>query len=472
MKPGDGSPDLHALLALQRGAHRAEPFPSWAQRRDRLERLRGLLAGHEAAIEQAIDADFGTRPRIETQVAELFPSLAEIGAALRGGRRWMKRRRTGVSKWFLPASAWIMPRPLGVVGIIVPWNYPLFLAVGPLAGALAAGNRAMVKMSEHTPAFSALLQRLIGQAFAPEEVTIVTGGPEVAADFSRLPFDHLVFTGSTAIGRRVMAAASEHLTPVTLELGGKSPAVVAPGYPVGRAAARIIAGKLLNAGQTCIAPDYVLVPRDALAEFVEQARRQARAMYPAGLADRDYCSIVDARQYRRLVGYLDEAIAGGAAPVELFAGPARDDAAHRLGPVILADPPTGLAVMQQEIFGPILPVLPYDRTEDALAFIDAMARPLALYWFDDDRRRTDRALRQTHVGGVCVNDTLLHVAQETLPFGGIGPSGMGHYHGRWGFDAMSKLTPVFRQSRLNAMGLFTPPYRPVVRRLLGLMKRL
>ena len=464
--------DLGTLLEAQRSAHRLAPFPEWDVRRDRLERLRRLIADNEAAIEDAIDADFGGRPRIETQVAELFPSLAEIRAAMRGGRRWMKPRHAWVSKWFLPARAWVMPRPVGVVGIIVPWNYPLYLTIGPLACALAAGNRAMIKPSEYTPSFSALLQRLVAGSFSAEEIAVVTGGPEVAAAFAGLPFDHLLFTGSGGVGRKVMAAASANLTPVTLELGGKSPAVIAPGYSIERAAARIMTGKLLNAGQTCIAPDYVLVPRDALAAFVDRARAQAQAMYPAGLADADYCSIVDARQYERLLGYLDDAPAGGVQPVELFRGPARDDAAHRLAPVILVDPPHSLVAMKHEIFGPILPVLPYDRPEDAVALVNAMAYPLALYWFDNDRRRAHWALEQTHVGGACINETLLHVAQEELPFGGVGPSGMGHYHGKWGFDTMSKLTPVFRQSRLNGMGLFMPPYRPVVYRLLKLMKRL
>lgn len=471
MDRNDRMLEIGALLETQRSAHRLAPFPEWEVRRNRLERLLGVVVDNEAAIEAAIDADFGGRPPIETQVADLFPSIAEIRAALRGGRGWMKPRGAWVSKWFLPARAWIMPRPLGVIGIIVPWNYPLYLAVGPLAGALAAGNRAMIKLSESTPAFATLFQRLIGERFGADEIAVVTGGPEVAQAFSALPFDHLVFTGSGSVGRKVMAAASRNLTPVTLELGGKSPAVVAPGYPVARAATRIMAGKLLNAGQTCIAPDYVLVPRDRLDEFVEQARARARAMYPAGLADRDYCSIVDQRQYRRLLGYLDDAAASGVRQVGLFAGPARDDAAHRLAPVILVDPPHSLVAMRDEIFGPILPVLPYDRPEDAVAFVNAMAHPLALYWFDDDRARADWALKQTHVGGACINETLLHIAQEELPFGGVGPSGMGHYHGKWGFDSMSKLTPVFRQSRLNGLGLFMPPYRPIVRRLLALMKR-
>ena len=464
--------DPPALLEVQRAAHRQAPFPPWETRRDRLQRLLRLLLDNETAIEEAIDADFGGRPRIETQIAELFPSVAEVRAALRGGRRWMKPRGAWVSKWFLPARAWIMPRPVGVVGIIVPWNYPLYLTIGPLAGALAAGNRTLVKLSEFTPAFAALFQRLVSEHFGTDELAVVTGGAEVAAAFSALPFDHLVFTGSTEVGRKVMTAAGANLTPVTLELGGKSPAVVAPGYPLGRAARRIMTGKLLNAGQTCIAPDYALVPRADVDAFVAQARKEARAMYPAGLADRDYCSIIDARQYERLVGYLDDASAAGMRLVELFEGPARDDAAHRLAPVILVDPPHSLVAMRKEIFGPILPVLPYDEPADAVAFVNAMARPLALYWFDDDRRRAQWALENTHVGGACINETLVHVVQEELPFGGVGPSGMGHYHGKWGFDAMSKLTPVFRQARLNGMGLFTPPYRPLVHRMLALMKRL
>jgi len=471
MQPNDGPTDLRNLFDTQCSAHRQAPFPEWDERRDRLLRLQEALRRNETAIETAIDADFGGRPRFETQLAEIFPSHAEIRAALRHGRRWMKPRRAPVSRWFLPARAEVMPRPLGVVGIIVPWNYPLYLAVGPLAAALAAGNRAMLKLSEFTPAFSQLMQGVVAEHFRADEIAVTTGGPEVAAEFAALPFDHLVFTGSTSVGRKVMQAASANLTPVTLELGGKSPTVVAPGFSLPRAAERIMAGKLLNAGQTCIAPDYVLVQRGDVEAFVALAVERARAMYPAGLADADYCSIVNERQYRRLAGYLAEARQAGTRVLSAFVGPASDDAAHRLAPAIVVDPRHDLDVMRDEIFGPILPVVPYDRPEDAIAFVNAMPRPLAFYWFDDDTARAQQALKQTHVGGACLNDTLLHVAQDALPFGGIGPSGMGHYHGRWGFDTMSKLTPVFRQSRLNGVGLFTPPYRPLARRLLALMKR-
>ena len=471
MNPSDINATLHTAFQRQRASYDSAPFPEWSMRRDRLQRLLRLIVDNEPAIEAAIDADFAGRPKMETQIAEIFPSLAEIRGALRRGEHWMRPRGAWVSKWFLPARAHVLPRPLGVVGIIVPWNYPLFLAVGPLTGVLVAGNRAMVKMSEYTPAFSQLFADLVARTFSEEEVTVVTGGPEVAEQFSALPFDHLLFTGSTVVGRHVMGAAARNLTPVTLELGGKSPAVVAPGYAIERAAERVLAGKLLNAGQTCIAPDYVLVPRTRMGEFIEAARKQARRMYPGGIADADYCSIVNQRHYGRLAGYLEQAAAAGVTIHELFNGPARNDEAHRLSPAILVDPARTLDVMRDEIFGPLLPVLGYDSVEDALAYINAQPRPLALYWFDDDRGRVEWALKHTHAGGICVNETLMHIAQEELPFGGVGPSGMGHYHGKWGFDTFSKLTPVFRQSALNGLGLFMPPYRPIVSKLLGLMKR-
>ena len=471
MKRDEMPTDLQSLFELQRAAFAQQPHSQWPERRDRLQRLRRLVSDNEEEIERTIDADFGGRPAIETQIAEVYPSLAEINGALRSGERWMKPERVWVSKWFLPARAEIQPRPLGVVGVIVPWNYPLYLAVGPMVGALVAGNRVLVKMSEFTPAFSALFRRLVEKYFAPEEAAVVTGDATVAQAFSELPFDHLLFTGSTAVGRRVMSAAAANLTPVTLELGGKSPVVVAPDYPVQRAATRILAGKLLNAGQTCIAPDYVLLPQEMIKPFVREARAQARRMYPAGLGNRDFCAVINQRHYERLTGYLDQAKEAGVRIETLFDGRARDNAAHRLAPALLIDPPAALDVMREEIFGPLLPLVPYERVEDAVARINAMPKPLALYWFDEDEKRTSWALHNTQAGGVCVNETLMHVAQEELPFGGVGPSGMGHYHGRHGFETFSKMTPVFVQSKLNGMGLFMPPYGSAVRRMLELMKR-
>jgi coniferyl-aldehyde dehydrogenase len=462
---------MQTLFEAQRAGFALEPFPDWRARRDRLQRLRRLLTEHQSAIEQAIDTDFGGRPAFETQLLELLPSLEEVKSALRHRGDWMKPRRVSVSKWFLPASGYVVPQPLGVIGIIVPWNYPLFLAVGPLIGALAAGNRALLKLSEYTPAFGELFARLCARYFAADEVAVVLGGPEIAAAFVALPFDHLLFTGSTVIGRKVMAAAAANLTPVTLELGGKSPAVIAPGYPMAHAVERILVGKLVNAGQTCIAPDYLLLPRAQLEPFISAARGAAQRMYPAGLGDANFCSIINTRQYERLRGYLKQAERLGTRVESLFGGAQHDDDAHRLAPHMVIDPPAELDLMRDEIFGPLLPLVPYNSVDEAIAFIAGRPRPLALYWFDRDQRRIDAALNATHAGGVSVNDVLMHIAQDSMPFGGIGPSGMGHYHGRWGFDTFSKLKPVFRQSRINALSLFAPPYPPLAKRMVELMKR-
>jgi coniferyl-aldehyde dehydrogenase len=471
MKRTDGSIDLHERFENQRTAFAQQPFPAWEVRRDRLRRLRALLLSNERELATAIDADFGGRPAAETELLEMYPALEEVKAALRHSARWMRPRRAPVAKWYLPARGRIVPQPLGVVGIIAPWNYPIFLSVGPLAGALAAGNRAMVKLSEFTPTFAECFERLVASAFAPDELTVINGDATLAADFSALPFDHLLFTGSTAVGRKVMMAAAANLTPVTLELGGKSPAVIAPDYPLEHAVARILTGKLLNAGQTCIAPDYVLVPRAQADAFVAAARARARKMFPAMLASDEYCSVVNVRQYTRLTGYLAQAAEQGARIEPLFDGSQRDDERHRLAPALILDPPVRLDLMQDEIFGPLLPVLPYDSVDEALQFIAARPRPLALYWFDHRRARIDAVMQATHAGGVTVNDVLLHIVQDRMPFGGIGPSGMGQYHGQWGFDTFSKLKPVFEQARLNVLDLFGPPYRPLAKRITQLMKR-
>ena len=462
---------LHDVFASQRAAFASESFPHWRVRRERLMRLAAMLRQNGPQIEGALDADFGGRPRMETQLLEIFPALEEVKAALRGGRRWMQPRRAAMLKWFLPARARIVPQPLGVVGIIVPWNYPLYLSIGPLVGALAAGNRAMLKLSEYTPAFSEWLGAALAERFTADEVFATAGDADFAAAFSRLPFDHLLFTGSTAVGRRVMAAAAENLTPVTLELGGKSPAIVTPGYPLDHAVERILTGKLLNAGQTCIAPDYALVPREDCGRFVELAREAARRMYPAGLDDANYCSVIDARHHGRLSQDLEEVRTAGASVATLFSGPSTDAQRHRLAPHLVLDPPVQSRLMHDEIFGPVLPVLGYERLEDAIAHVQARPRPLALYWFDRDEARIARMLESTHSGGVTVNDVILHIAPDSLPFGGVGASGFGHYHGRWGFETFSKLKPVFRQSRVNALALFQAPYRPLARRMLDWMKR-
>lgn len=471
MNPDDIHFELGSIFEAQRHARARAPFPQWPQRRARLEKLRDLLVNHEAEIIAAIDADFGGRSAFSTRLAEVFPSLQDLRGMLREGQRWMAPRRAATSKWFLPARSRILPQPLGVVGIIVPWNYPLSLAMGPLSAAVAAGNRVMLKMSEFTPDFSALFARLIADRFPADEIAVVNGGPEVAAAFSALPFDHLLFTGSTAVGRKVMAAAAPNLTPVTLELGGKSPAVITPDYPLDHAVERILVGKLFNGGQTCIAPDYVLLPRAHVPAFVEKARAAARKMFPKGLADPEFCSIINDRQYGRLRDWIEGARAGGARIEPLFEGAPHDDAAHRLAPCLVLDAAPDSHLMQDEIFGPVLPLVTYDRLDEAIEYVDQRPRPLALYWFDRDRARTQDALLRTTAGGVTVNDTLLHFAQDSLPFGGVGASGMGHYHGAWGFETFSKLKPVLWQSRLNGAGVFNPPTGAVARALLSQMLR-
>ncbi len=460
---------MRATFEGQRVACAREPIPSVAKRRAQLESLAAMIKAAQPSISQAISDDFGHRAPQETALLEVFTTLEAIRYSARNVARWAKPERRPVSIWNRPGYARLRKQPLGVVGIIVPWNYPLYLAAGPLVSALAAGNRAMIKMSEYTPRFGALWAQLLGGSFPAEEVAVVNGGIEIAQEFGRLPFDHLIFTGSTAVGREVMRAAAENLTPVTLELGGKSPAIVCEDYPVELAARRILFGKCANAGQTCVAPDYVLVPRDKVAAFTGAARDAVTGFFPT-LASGDYTSIASERQFARLTAYLDDARAMGATVHALHAEPS-DAAARTLAPVALTGVTAEMRVMQEEIFGPILPVIPFSTLDEAIAFVNARPRPLALYAFSDDRQTIDRILGATVSGGVTVNDTMLHVAQDALPFGGVGPSGMGVYHGREGFDALSKLRGVFHQRRYNPFSLLFPPYGERFSRLIRLMVR-
>lgn len=460
---------LHALLQRQRDAHRREPFPDWATRATRLHVLRALLIEHSDEICGAIHADFGCRPTEETQLLELFPSLEGIRHALRHGRRWMRPRHAFAGRWFLPARTTLIAQPVGVVGIIVPWNYPLLLAIGPLVDALAAGNRVMVKMSEHTPHFSELFAQLVQQHFPGGEVGVVNGDPDVGRAFAALPFDHLLFTGSTAVGREVMRAAADNLTPVTLELGGKSPAIIGPGADFAHAVERIVYGKCVNAGQTCIAPDYVLLPRSRETDFIATARAVFARMYPDFADGHSYASVISDRQYQRLVAWRDNAVAHGAHVHPL--DDAGSDTSRRMPPTLLTGVDTDDTVMREEIFGPLLPLVPYDTIDQALDFIAARPHPLSLYLFDADKALERRVLQRQLAGGVTVNDTLLHIAQPNLPFGGVGDSGTGTYHGEHGFRTFSKMKPVFRQARFNGVGLLNPPYGTRFRRMLKWLLR-
>jgi coniferyl-aldehyde dehydrogenase len=469
----ESSARLQALFDAQRSAFARDSFPDLATRLDRLDRLKSALLNSEEQITDAISADFGNRSRHETVIAETFMVLSAIAHARKHLRHWMKTRRVPTSFHSLPGSSRIMPQPLGVIGIVSPWNYPLQLALAPAVAAFAAGNRVLLKPSELTPEFSVLLARFLGECFAADECAVVTGDAEVAKEFVRLPFDHLLFTGSTAVGRQVGMAAAANLTPVTLELGGKSPVIVDASCDMQDAARGIAAGKLLNAGQTCIAPDYALVPAVQLQAFVQAFTQATQQMYPTLEHNPDYTSIINTRHYGRLTELVEDARAKGARIMEINPGAEVAAAATRkMHPTLLLDVTDSMRIMQEEIFGPLLPVLTYETLNEAIAFINARPRPLALYWFGKDRSHCDQVLRQTISGGVTINETLLHVAQENLPFGGVGDSGSGAYHGHHGFRLFSREKPVFEHSRLSGTALLRPPYGKLAATVIRTLKRL
>lgn len=457
MVPDPSSPWI-PLFDAQRSAFAQEPYPSRKVRAERLDRLAALVLDHQDPIEEALSADFSYRCKVETKLAETFVSLEGIRYAKKHLGAWMEPVPRAVSRWFFPSRAEIFYQPKGVVGVIVPWNYPLYLAVGPLTAALAAGNRVMVKLPEATPNFSALLARLIGAAFDPTEVAPVLGGPEVGAAFSALPWDHLLFTGSTAVGKAVMAAAAANLTPVTLELGGKSPTLLAPSANPAKAAPKILAAKALNAGQTCIAPDYVLLPQDQLEPFLTALAQAAQTQIGSIEPDQDYSSLISPKHYQRLERLHQEAVAAGAREVKLLPGPVFLPEKRRIAPVALVNPPWGCRLMEEEIFGPLLPVLTYQNFDEALERVNAGPRPLALYLFGRKKSELKATLGRTHSGGVAVNQCLLQVAQDDLPFGGVGPSGIGRYHGPEGFVTFSNPKGVYHQSWLDGGALVRPPY--------------
>ncbi|MEO5829969.1 MAG: coniferyl aldehyde dehydrogenase, partial [Rhodanobacter sp.] len=407
------SNDLTANLQRLRDAQAREPMPSWATRARRLRALETMLREQREAFAAAISADFGQRPVEETDLLEIFPSLSAIRHALSHGRRWMKPRRRLADLLFLPAYTELQPQPRGVIGIIVPWNYPLYLAIGPLVDALVAGNRVMLKMSEFTPRFSALFAEQVAKFFAADEVLVANGDATVAQAFSSLPFDHLLFTGSTAVGHHVMRAAAANLTPVTLELGGKSPAIIGPGARFEHAVERIVFGKLVNAGQTCIAPDYVLLPRSRVDDFIDAAGKVLAKMYPQLGNSTQYASIVSDHQYERLTKLRDDARLRGA-QVHALSQADEDPARRLLPPQLLTGVNDDMAVMRDEIFGPLLPLVPYDTLDEAIAYVRARPHPLALYLFENDRTLVNHVLARTHAGGVSVNDTLYHIAQHGL----------------------------------------------------------
>ena len=462
--------NLQDLFNAQYAASRQHIDVPLEVRRDRLLRMRALINGHGTALAQAVQTDFGVRSQQLTEIADLFVLRSLLSHTLKNLSKWMKPQKVSTPIYLQPASAHLQRQPLGVVGVVSPWNYPVQLSLGPVITALAAGNRVMLKPSELTPATSALMADLIGKVFAPDEVCVVLGDGDLAAEFSSLPFDHLFFTGSTAVGRIVAKAAAANLTPTTLELGGKSPCIIDESCDLQVAAIKIAHGKLLNAGQTCIAPDYVMLPKGKEDAFGHAFAQAVAKLFPTIVGNPDYAAIISERHHARLQSMLAVAEAGGAKLQVINTG--GEATGHRqMLPVLAFHVPADAQLMQEEIFGPILPVLPYDTLGDAIEYINARPRPLALYWFGTDDTARDKVLAQTVSGGVTVNDTLMHIAHENLPFGGVGESGWGSYHGEAGFLRLTLQKPVLVQSRWARGDLFYPPYGKRFDQVMGLLKR-
>lgn len=466
--------EMQAILDRQRAAYLAEGVVSSQTRIDRLERAVQVVKKHQKTFVKAMNEDFGHRSEHQSLFTDIASSIGPLRHAQQNLKRWQKKDKRKVTPGVLAllgARAWIEYQPLGVVGVISPWNFPVNLTFTPLAGVLSAGNRCMIKPSEYTPATSAAMAVGFAEEFDEEEIAVITGGPQTGADFSGLAFDHLLFTGATSVAKHVMRAASENLVPVTLELGGKSPVIISPKADMAPTTDALMAGKMLNAGQICLAPDYVFVPRNRMSEFVESSKRSVAKMYPTLLDNPDYTSVVNERHFQRINGYVDEARERGVEVVEI--NPANENfgqqSAYKIAPTFLIDPPEDSAVMQEEIFGPVMPIKSYDSLDETMDYVNSHERPLGLYYFGTDQQETDQVLGNTTSGGVTLNDVVMHVAQEDLPFGGVGPSGMGSYHGEDGFRTFSHAKAVFKQATFNPaekLGL-RPPYGE---KIMGLLK--
>jgi len=465
--------NLQTVFTTQKAAFNAAPNIGWAARKANLKKLGDAIKANEAEFQRVISEDFGNRSFTETTLAEVMVIQGGISHALKHTPKWMRTRKAPTAMQFKPGSNKVVPQPLGVVGIISPWNYPLQLAVMPLIAALGAGNRVMIKPSEYTPRLSQLLKDVLGELFTDEEVHVAVGGVDVAQEFSSLPFDHLLFTGSTNVGRIVAEAAAKNLTPVTLELGGKSPTIIDESADMATSVARIANGKLLNAGQTCVAPDYVLMPAAKIDAFSDAMIAQAETFYPEVAGNDDYTSIIADNHYARLQGLLEDAENKGAKLRTAGDDDKQQLAKERRVPLtIVTDTTPDMKIMQEEIFGPLLPVVASENLDDALDYVQKRERPLALYWFGKDKKKENRVLNESISGGVSVNDVAWHVIQEDIPFGGVGPSGIGAYHGEAGFNTFSHLKGVFTQSRFSQGKMLHPPYGPKTEKMLGLMKKI
>lgn len=458
---------LNDMLEQQKQAYLRYPLPTAKERIDRLARLKRILVKYQDQFADAINQDYGNRSVGETKIGELLTCLEHIKYYSKHLTDWMKPSKRHVGIIHQPAKAWVQYQPLGVVGIITPWNYPLLLSIGPLICALAAGNHAMIKISSSSAAFGAVLEKALAEAFPQELVAVVNGGGKISDDFSHLAFDKMIFTGSTNVGKTVMAAAAENLVPVILELGGKSPVLVHPSIDLADVAQRLAVGKLWNAGQTCVAPDYVFLPRGKTAEFLDHYKVCVEAMYPSIAHNQDYTSIINDKQYNRLQGYLDDARDQGAQIISFNPQQEDVDAVRKIAPTVLTGVTPDMQIMQHEIFGPILPIMEYDQIDEVIAFINSRPRPLALYYFDFDQARADYVAQRTHSGHFGQNTVLTHVAQDDLPFGGVGASGMGKYHGPEGFFSLSHERSVMSNPKLYSLKFILPPFNKPIHKLIS-----
>lgn len=462
---GDSEQKMNSTLQMQRDAYLKEGIVSAETRIDRLQRGVDVLIKYNEKITDALNTDFTCRPREVTLLTDVGAGIAPMKHAIKHLRSWMKpeKRPTMFPFNLVGGRSRIEYQPLGVVGIIAPWNFPVNMVFAPLAGVLAAGNRAMIKPSEFTPATSALMAEMIAEAYDPAEIAIFDGGPEVGQAFSNLPFDHMIFTGATSIARHILTAAARNLVPVTLELGGKSPVVISRSADIEKSLGRIMTGKTLNAGQICLAPDYLLVPEEKLHEVIAAAQKAVAQMYPRILDNPQYTSVINERHFERLNGYLAEASERGQKIIPI--NPAKEDFSTQQGtlkipPTLIPEPADDLKMMEEELFGPLLPIRTYNNFEETISYINSKPRPLAAYYFGDDKQEETALISRTTSGGVCINDVVMQVAQEDLPFGGVGPSGMGAYHGLKGFQTFSHAKSIYRQSSINIakLGGMLPPY--------------
>lgn len=460
---------LHDVLALQKYAYQRYPLPTAKERIDRLARLKRVLVKYQDQFAEAINEDYGNRSMGETKIGELITCLEHIKYYSKNLSGWMKPSKRHVGIIHQPAKAWVQYQPLGVVGIIAPWNYPLLLSVGPLICALAAGNHAMIKISSASMHFGRVLENAIAEVFPQELVAVITGGGAISDTFSHLAFDKMIFTGSTNVGKTVMAAAAENLVPVILELGGKSPVLVHPSSDMADVAERIAVGKLWNAGQTCVAPDYMFLPKGKTAEFLDHYEQYIKQMYPSLRDNQDYTSIINDKQYNRLQGYLDNAREQGAQLIEINPQNEQLDDVRKVAPTVLTGVTTEMRIMKEEIFGPVLPIMEYEQIDDVIEFINSRPRPLALYYFDFDQARADYVAQRTHSGHFGQNMVLTHVAQDDLPFGGVGASGMGKYHGPEGFFSLSHERSVMSNPKLYSLKYILPPFNKPIHRLISKM---